>query len=110
MVGLSVSSSVVGDAKLETFSPTVPVRKSALEWFPDAVEKRRVSMDPMLRPFRDWLRRRLAFMTNLFRKLRVILMPQAPEVRLQRICPFCGLITLRHKTSCLECGRSFKPV
>jgi hypothetical protein len=26
----------------------------------------------------------------------------------QRMCPFCGLITPRHETSCLECGRSLK--
>jgi len=26
-----------------------------------------------------------------------------------RMCPFCGLITSRHKTCCLECGKSFNP-
>lgn len=27
----------------------------------------------------------------------------------QRMCPFCGLITPRHETSCLECGKALKP-
>jgi transposase len=60
-------------------------------------------MEPVLRPFRDRLRRRLAFITDLFGKLQV------REVRSQRMCPFCGLITPRNKTCCLECGKSLKP-
>ena len=66
-------------------------------------------MEPVLRQFRNRLRRRLAFIADLFGKLLAILIPQAREARLQRMCPFCGLITPRHKTSCLECGRSLKP-
>jgi len=27
----------------------------------------------------------------------------------QRMCPFCGLITPRHETCCLECGKVLKP-
>jgi hypothetical protein len=27
----------------------------------------------------------------------------------QRICPFCGLITPRFETCCLECGRMLRP-
>lgn len=27
----------------------------------------------------------------------------------QRVCPFCGLITPRHETCCLECGKALKP-
>jgi hypothetical protein len=27
----------------------------------------------------------------------------------QRMCPFCGLITSRRKTCCLECGKTLKP-
>ena len=27
----------------------------------------------------------------------------------QRMCPFCGLITSRSKTCCLECGKLLKP-
>jgi hypothetical protein len=66
-------------------------------------------MEPVLRPFRNRLRRRLAFITDSLRKLLAILKSQAPEVRSQRMCPFCGLITSRYKMSCLECGKSLKP-
>lgn len=27
----------------------------------------------------------------------------------QRMCPFCGLITPRYETCCLECGKALKP-
>ena len=27
----------------------------------------------------------------------------------QRMCPFCGLITQRFETCCLECGKALKP-
>ena len=27
----------------------------------------------------------------------------------QRVCPFCGLITPRYETCCLECGKALKP-
>jgi hypothetical protein len=27
----------------------------------------------------------------------------------QRICPFCGLITPRYETCCLECGKVLRP-
>ena len=26
----------------------------------------------------------------------------------QRVCPFCGLITPRYETCCLECGKVFR--
>ena len=66
-------------------------------------------MEPVLRPFRNRLRRRLAFITDLFGKLLAILTPQARDFQSQRVCPFCGLITSRYKTCCLECGKSLKP-
>jgi hypothetical protein len=66
-------------------------------------------MEASLRPLRNRIRRRLAYIIGLFGKLPATLRPPTPEVRLQRMCPFCGLITLRHKTSCLECGRSLRP-
>jgi ribosomal protein S27AE len=66
-------------------------------------------MEPVLRPFRNRLRRRLIPVTGLLGKLVEMLTPKVREVRLQRMCPFCGLITSRHKTSCLECGRALKP-
>ena len=61
-------------------------------------------MEPILGSFRNRLRRRLAYVANLFRKLLRILIPQAQHVQSQRICPFCGLITSRYKTCRLECG------
>jgi hypothetical protein len=66
-------------------------------------------MEARLRPLRNRIRRRFAYINGLFGKLAATLGPPTAEVRLQRMCPFCGLITLRHKTSCLECGRSLKP-
>ena len=34
------------------------------------------------------------------------LKPQVTGYGSQRMCPFCGLITSRLKTHCLECGKS----
>jgi hypothetical protein len=53
-------------------------------------------------------RRRLAFVTDWLRKVQAILRPDAPQVSSQRVCPFCGLITPRHRASCLECGKTVK--
>jgi hypothetical protein len=44
------------------------------------------------------------FLTKLFR----IVKPEATEVRSQRMCPFCGLITPRAERHCLECGKSLR--
>ena len=38
------------------------------------------------------------------------LKPQVTGYGLQRMCPFCGLITSRLKTHCLECGKSLVTV
>jgi len=65
-------------------------------------------MEPLVQ-FRNRVRRRLAFMARWFSKVSAFLVPKRPEVRSQRMCPFCGLITPRHKTFCLECGKSLKP-
>ncbi len=67
-------------------------------------------MEPVLRPFRNRLRRRLAFITDLLGKLLAMRTPQAREVRSQRMCPFCGLITSRSKRLCLECGKALRGV
>jgi hypothetical protein len=64
-------------------------------------------MEPGGRPLRTRLRRRLALITDRIMKFLAILTPPAKEVRSQRMCPFCGLITSRHRT-CLECGKSLK--
>jgi len=66
-------------------------------------------METVSRPFRGRLRRGLAQVTVLLTKLLAILTPQSREFRSQRICPFCGLITPRSKTFCLECGKSLSP-
>jgi predicted amidophosphoribosyltransferase len=42
--------------------------------------------------------------------LLAMLKPQTQEVRSQRVCPFCGLITPRAKRVCLECGQSLSAV
>ena len=64
-------------------------------------------MRPVDHPFGSRFCKGLAFINDLFKKLMAILVPRARKVRSQRMCPFCGLITSGHKTSCLECGKSF---
>lgn len=58
-----------------------------------------------MEPYRPSLRRRLASVREFMGKLLAIFKPPKPEVRLQRMCPFCGLITPRAKRCCLECGK-----
>ncbi len=48
-------------------------------------------------------------MNKFLGKLLQMLQPYGREVRLQRMCPFCGLITPRASSSCLECGKSLLP-
>jgi len=67
-------------------------------------------MEPVLREFRNRLRRRLVPLRDLLRKVLAILIPQAREVRTERMCPFCGLVTPRSKRSCLECGKTLAEV
>jgi hypothetical protein len=35
--------------------------------------------------------------------------PRVGDFASQRMCPFCGLITPRHGSCCLECGKTLKP-
>lgn len=49
----------------------------------------------------------LGFMPAFVKKLRGI-KPRDDEFAPHRMCPFCGLITPRHKRYCLECGKSLK--
>ncbi len=65
-------------------------------------------MEPMLGSFRHRLRRRLAYVADLLGKFQATLAPQAQQVGLQRMCPFCGLITPRAKRLCLECGKPLR--
>jgi len=64
-------------------------------------------MAPVVHAFRDRLRERLAVMTEWLGRVVAMFTPVAREVRSQRMCPFCGLITPRSKPFCLECGKSF---
>ena len=66
-------------------------------------------MEPLLYQFRDRLRRRLATIRAFVSKRFASLKPPARGYASQRMCPFCGLITPRAKTSCLECGKSLAP-
>jgi hypothetical protein len=66
-------------------------------------------MESVSRPLRSRFHRRLAYISDLLVKLVAIFTPRTREVQSQRMCPFCGLITPRYKTSCLECGKSLSP-
>ena len=56
------------------------------------------------------LRRRLASLGEFFGTLLAMFKPRREEVRSQRMCPYCGLITPRAKRVCLECGKSLSAV
>ncbi len=62
-----------------------------------------------MEPYRPTLRRRLTSVWRFFGRslggLQALLKPRTEEVRLQRMCPFCGLITPVAKRVCLECGK-----
>ena len=66
-------------------------------------------MEPTLGRLRNRLRRRLALIADSFTKLLATVKPEERDCRSQRMCPFCGLITSRYKTCCLECGKSLEP-
>jgi hypothetical protein len=63
-----------------------------------------------MEPYRPSLRRQFASAWQFAKKLLTLLTPQVQEVRAQRMCPFCGLITARAKQVCLECGKSIGEV
>jgi hypothetical protein len=67
-------------------------------------------MERAFRLWRDRVRRRLARIVSSVSKLFASVTPPVRGYASQRMCPFCGLITLRSKTSCLECGKSLAPV
>jgi hypothetical protein len=48
----------------------------------------------------------LALITDALRKIFGM---NSRDFASQRMCPFCGLITSRRKTCCLECGKTLKP-
>jgi hypothetical protein len=58
---------------------------------------------------RDDVRRRLVRMAD-FLSQRFASQPRRQRVWASpRMCPFCGLLTPKAKSSCLECGKSFAP-
>jgi predicted amidophosphoribosyltransferase len=59
-----------------------------------------------MEPYDPSLSRRLASARKFFGTLLTFLKPRSQEVRAQRMCPFCGLITPRNKRLCQECGKS----
>jgi len=65
-------------------------------------------MDPVQHPFLVGVRTLRAFMAASLRKLFGI-KPHDGDFASQRMCPFCGLITPRYESCCLECGKSLKP-
>ena len=54
------------------------------------------------------MRRSRAFLSAEFRKL-LGLERRDCDFASQRIFPFCGLITPRYETCCLECGKALRP-
>jgi predicted amidophosphoribosyltransferase len=63
-----------------------------------------------MEPYRPSLGRRLASVRRFLGTLQAIFKPREEEVRSQRMCPFCGLITPRAKRVCVECGKSLNDV
>jgi hypothetical protein len=63
-------------------------------------------MEVNFRRFRKRWSRKLALIIN---QLKLPATVEDRDFGSQRMCPFCGLITSRRKTCCLECGKSLKP-
>jgi hypothetical protein len=66
-------------------------------------------MEINVRRFRKRLWRTLTSIADWFARLRANFQAEHRGLVPQRMCPFCGLITPRHKKWCLECGKSLKP-
>lgn len=54
------------------------------------------------------IRKLRAFMAASTKKLFGMEL-RAGDFTSSRMCPFCGLITSRYESCCMECGRSLKP-
>ena len=67
-------------------------------------------MEPDFNQFRDQLRRKALRLAAWVSKLFESVKAPVPGFASSRMCPFCGLITPRAKSSCLECGKSLTPV
>ena len=62
-----------------------------------------------VRRFRNRLRGRLAFIAEWLISRFTNFKREDRDFKSLRMCPFCGMITSRYKTCCLECGKLFKP-
>ena len=67
-------------------------------------------MEPHFNQFRDRLRRKAGRLAAWVSKLFESIAPPVRGFASSRMCPFCGLITPRANSSCLECGKSLTPV
>lgn len=65
-------------------------------------------MDTVLHPFLVRVRSLRAYMAASMRKM-LRMEPRTGDFASQRVCPFCGLITPRYETCCLECGKALNP-
>jgi hypothetical protein len=84
-----------------------------LRWKYPWMRRKNAGESPMGRDFdqaQDRFRRRLAKIRAFLSKLFASITPPVRGFAAQRMCPFCGLITPRSKTNCLECGKSLAPV
>jgi predicted amidophosphoribosyltransferase len=65
-------------------------------------------MDDVLRPLIVRARSLRAFIAATLRKM-LRMERHDGDFASQRVCPFCGRITPRYETCCLECGNALKP-
>jgi hypothetical protein len=75
--------------------------------FPDVEKGKVIEMDIFSRRFHNRIHRRLVELAQLLSQLLARLRPNPKEFAVNRMCPFCGLITPRARESCLECHRAF---
>jgi hypothetical protein len=91
--------------------PETQARNPGQKPRPEAQARKNESkpMTPDLSRFGNRARRRLASTRDWLANLLATVRRAEPSFRSQRMCPYCGLITSRHKRCCLECGRALNP-
>jgi len=65
-------------------------------------------MDAVMHPILVRVRSLRAFIAASLRKI-IGMEAHDGDFASLRVCPFCGLITPRYETCCLECGRTLNP-
>jgi hypothetical protein len=88
----------------DLFAVTCKDRPSDINCRKTLCTAKRALEKTMARRFSNRFRRRIATIQDSFAKLLGFLKP-AQELRSQRMCPSCGLITPRAQPFCLECGK-----